>query len=230
MAHRRVDGVRAPRRSSIVSHILFHSNKKTRDFLFCGSAKCMMTMLLRGCCFPAASSAAAASRGAVRSRVAAVSSSPSFSSLVTMRVPSATTTTTSSSSSPSPFGFGQRVRFIRSNTKQHVDPDLLSAVRAHEAWVETLSDKQKQSIENAKMRFRESSKTGKKLPENVLEKISIKTMSRRSTILPEWIGLHFRVHNGKEYIHFEVNERMVGHKLGEFSVTRKVGDIYKDKK
>ena len=65
---------------------------------------------------------------------------------------------------------------------------------------------------------------------NVLEKISIKTQSRASSILPSWVGLHFRVHNGKDYVHFEVTERMVGHKLGEFSPTRKVGDIYKDKK
>ncbi|MGL4367124.1 MAG: 30S ribosomal protein S19 [Brevinemataceae bacterium] len=48
----------------------------------------------------------------------------------------------------------------------------------------------------------------------------IKTWSRRSTILPEMIGLTFQVHNGKIFIPVYVNENMVGHKLGEFSPTR----------
>ena len=48
----------------------------------------------------------------------------------------------------------------------------------------------------------------------------IKTWSRRSTILPEFIGLTFAVHNGKKFLPIFVTEDMVGHKLGEFSPTR----------
>ena len=48
----------------------------------------------------------------------------------------------------------------------------------------------------------------------------IKTWSRRSTILPEFIGLSFAVHNGKKFIPVNITEDMVGHKLGEFSPTR----------
>ena len=48
----------------------------------------------------------------------------------------------------------------------------------------------------------------------------IKTWSRRSTILPEFIGLAFAVHNGKVFTNVLVSENMVGHKLGEFSPTR----------
>ena len=48
----------------------------------------------------------------------------------------------------------------------------------------------------------------------------IKTWSRRSTILPEFVGLTFGVHNGKKHIPVTVSENMVGHKLGEFSPTR----------
>ena len=51
----------------------------------------------------------------------------------------------------------------------------------------------------------------------------IKTWSRRSTIFPEFIGHTFAVHNGKEFIPVYVTEDMVGHKLGEFSATRKFG-------
>lgn len=51
----------------------------------------------------------------------------------------------------------------------------------------------------------------------------IKTWSRRSTIYPDFIGLTFAVHNGKEFIPVYVTEDMVGHKLGEFSPTRKFG-------
>ena len=51
----------------------------------------------------------------------------------------------------------------------------------------------------------------------------IKTWSRRSTIYPEFIGHTFAVHNGKEFIPVYVTEDMVGHKLGEFSQTRKFG-------
>lgn len=48
----------------------------------------------------------------------------------------------------------------------------------------------------------------------------IKTWSRRSTVLPDFVGLTFAVHNGKKFIPVYVTENMVGHKLGEFSVTR----------
>ena len=48
----------------------------------------------------------------------------------------------------------------------------------------------------------------------------IKTWSRRSTILPEFIGVTFAVHNGKKFIPVFVSEEMVGHKLGEFAPTR----------
>ena len=48
----------------------------------------------------------------------------------------------------------------------------------------------------------------------------IKTWSRRSTIVPEMVGLTFAIHNGKKFIPIFVTEEMVGHKLGEFSPTR----------
>jgi len=48
----------------------------------------------------------------------------------------------------------------------------------------------------------------------------IKTWSRRSMILPEMVGMTFAVHNGKSFIPVFVTENMVGHKLGEFSMTR----------
>lgn len=49
----------------------------------------------------------------------------------------------------------------------------------------------------------------------------IKTWSRRSTIYPEFVGHTFAVHNGREFIPVYVTEDMVGHKLGEFALTRK---------
>jgi small subunit ribosomal protein S19 len=52
------------------------------------------------------------------------------------------------------------------------------------------------------------------------DKKIIKTWSRRSTIIPEFIGFTFAVHNGKKFIPVYVTENMVGHKLGEFSPTR----------
>ena len=48
----------------------------------------------------------------------------------------------------------------------------------------------------------------------------IKTWSRRSTILPDFVGLTIAVHNGKQHIPVYVSENMVGHKLGEFALTR----------
>ena len=52
------------------------------------------------------------------------------------------------------------------------------------------------------------------------EKKVLRTWSRRSTILPEFIGHTLAVHNGKKFIPVYVTENMVGHKLGEFSATR----------
>lgn len=48
----------------------------------------------------------------------------------------------------------------------------------------------------------------------------IKTWSRRSTVVPEFVGLTFAVHNGRKFVPVFVSEDMVGHKLGEFSITR----------
>jgi small subunit ribosomal protein S19 len=52
------------------------------------------------------------------------------------------------------------------------------------------------------------------------DKRPIKTWSRRSTIMPDFIGLTIAVHNGKQHIPVYVTENMVGHKLGEFAMTR----------
>ncbi len=61
-------------------------------------------------------------------------------------------------------------------------------------------------------------------------KAVIKTWSRRSTIIPEMIGLTFAVYNGKKFIPVYVDENMVGHKLGEFAPTRTFrGHAGKDK-
>lgn len=49
----------------------------------------------------------------------------------------------------------------------------------------------------------------------------IRTNARSATVLPQFVGLKFQVHNGKEYVAFEVEEDMVGKKLGEFVPTRK---------
>ena len=51
----------------------------------------------------------------------------------------------------------------------------------------------------------------------------VKTWSRRSTIFPEFVGHTIAVHNGKEFIPVYITEDMVGHKLGEFALTRKFG-------
>ena len=58
----------------------------------------------------------------------------------------------------------------------------------------------------------------------------IKTWSRRSTIFPAFVEHTFAVHNGKEFIPVYVTEDMVGHKLGEFALTRKFGGHGSDKK
>jgi small subunit ribosomal protein S19 len=52
------------------------------------------------------------------------------------------------------------------------------------------------------------------------DKKAIKTWSRRSTILPEMIGLTLAVHNGRKFVPVYVNENMIGHKLGEFANSR----------
>ncbi|MDP8232590.1 MAG: 30S ribosomal protein S19 [Candidatus Zophobacter franzmannii] len=61
------------------------------------------------------------------------------------------------------------------------------------------------------------------------KKTVIKTWSRRSTILPEFIGHTFAIHNGRKFVPVYVSENMVGHKLGEFSPTRTFRG-HKDKK
>lgn len=58
----------------------------------------------------------------------------------------------------------------------------------------------------------------------------IKTWSRRSTILPNFIGLNFQVHNGNKFIPVTVSEEMVGHKFGEFAPTRTYNGHGADKK
>tara|TARA_B100000965_G_C19290700_1_gene625707 strand:- start:329 stop:637 length:309 start_codon:yes stop_codon:yes gene_type:complete len=52
------------------------------------------------------------------------------------------------------------------------------------------------------------------------KKIPIKTWSRKSTIIPEFVGVSFLIYNGKKFIPITISEDMVGHKLGEFSPTR----------
>ena len=52
------------------------------------------------------------------------------------------------------------------------------------------------------------------------DKRPIKTWSRRSTVLPEFVGLTIAIHNGKEHLPVYITDNMVGHKLGEFALTR----------
>ncbi|MCB1552308.1 MAG: 30S ribosomal protein S19 [Xanthomonadales bacterium] len=68
----------------------------------------------------------------------------------------------------------------------------------------------------------ESAGTGSKKP--------IKTWSRRSMIVPEMVGFTIAVHNGKQHVPVLVNENMVGHKLGEFALTRTFKGHSGDKK
>jgi small subunit ribosomal protein S19 len=58
----------------------------------------------------------------------------------------------------------------------------------------------------------------------------IKTWSRRSTVLPEFVGLTIAVHNGRQHVPILVTENMVGHKLGEFAATRTFKGHTGDKK
>jgi small subunit ribosomal protein S19 len=62
------------------------------------------------------------------------------------------------------------------------------------------------------------------------DKRPIKTWSRRSTVLPDFVGLTIAVHNGKQHVPVYINENMVGHKLGEFSLTRTFKGHAADKK
>ncbi len=62
------------------------------------------------------------------------------------------------------------------------------------------------------------------------DKRPIKTWSRRSTVLPDFVGLTIAIHNGKQHIPVFINENMVGHKLGEFSLTRTFKGHAADKK
>ncbi|SIN71589.1 SSU ribosomal protein S19P [Sulfurivirga caldicuralii] len=62
------------------------------------------------------------------------------------------------------------------------------------------------------------------------EKRPIKTWSRRSMIIPEMIGLTIAVHNGREHVPVYISENMVGHKLGEFAMTRTFRGHAADKK
>jgi small subunit ribosomal protein S19 len=62
------------------------------------------------------------------------------------------------------------------------------------------------------------------------DKKPIKTWSRRSTIVPDFIGLTIAVHNGKQHVPVYVTEQMVGHKLGEFALTRTFKGHAADKK
>jgi small subunit ribosomal protein S19 len=62
------------------------------------------------------------------------------------------------------------------------------------------------------------------------DKRPIKTWSRRSTIIPEFVGLTIAVHNGKQHVPVYVTDNMVGHKLGEFALTRTFKGHAADKK
>jgi len=62
------------------------------------------------------------------------------------------------------------------------------------------------------------------------EKKAIRTWSRRSTIIPEAVGLTFAVHNGRKFVPVFITENMVGHKLGEFAPTRTFHGHAGDKK
>jgi small subunit ribosomal protein S19 len=66
--------------------------------------------------------------------------------------------------------------------------------------------------EHVMKKIRECESSGKKAV--------IKTWSRRSTILPEFVGYTFAIHNGRKFLPIYITENMVGHKLGEFALTR----------
>ena len=85
-----------------------------------------------------------------------------------------------------------------------------------------------------------STKKGPFVDEHLIKKVEvlnaandkkvIKTWSRRSTIMPDFIGLTFAVYNGKKFVPVYVTENMVGHKLGEFAPTRTFHGHSGDKK
>lgn len=85
-----------------------------------------------------------------------------------------------------------------------------------------------------------SLKKGPFCDEHLLEKVEkalanrdkkpIKTWSRRSTILPEMIGVTIAVHNGRQHVPIQITDQMVGHKLGEFAQTRTFKGHAADKK
>jgi small subunit ribosomal protein S19 len=62
------------------------------------------------------------------------------------------------------------------------------------------------------------------------DKKPVRTWSRRSTIVPDFIGLTIAVHNGKQHVPVYITEQMVGHKLGEFALTRTFKGHAADKK
>jgi small subunit ribosomal protein S19 len=62
------------------------------------------------------------------------------------------------------------------------------------------------------------------------DKRPIRTWSRRSTVVPDFIGLTIAVHNGKQHVPVYITEQMVGHKLGEFALTRTFKGHAADKK
>jgi len=85
-----------------------------------------------------------------------------------------------------------------------------------------------------------SLKKGPYIDQSILKKVEqanatksrkpIVTWSRRSTIFPEMVGLNFSVYNGKQHMPIYVTEEMVGHKLGEFVLTRAYKNVAADKK
>jgi small subunit ribosomal protein S19 len=85
-----------------------------------------------------------------------------------------------------------------------------------------------------------STKKGPFVDDHLLKKIEkssstndkrpIKTWSRRSTVLPEFVGLTIAVHNGRQHVPVYVTDNMVGHKLGEFALTRTFKGHAADKK
>ena len=85
-----------------------------------------------------------------------------------------------------------------------------------------------------------SLKKGPFVDESIMKKIQklnaenkkevVKTYSRRSTIFPDFVGHTIAIHNGKDFIPVYISEEMVGHKLGEFALTRKNGGHGENKK
>ena len=78
--------------------------------------------------------------------------------------------------------------------------------------------------------WRKFNQKGRKTKKDTIKK-PIKTWSRKSTILPDFVGVSFLIYNGKKFIPITISEDMVGHKLGEFSPTRQFfGHTPADKK